>query len=428
MRTRHVLIFVLMAVLAMLLVISCGGGGGVGGGNGGTFGFDTSQKFAASDGAASDAFGNSVSASSDGTTVVVGSMLDDSNSGSAYVYKWDGSNWSETKLTASDRAAGDYFGRSVSISSDASTIVASAYGDDVGTNTNQGSAYVYKWNGSAWVETKLTASDGAANDSLGNYSGNSVAVSANGNTIIIGAAWDAIGANTNQGSAHIFKWNGSNWIETKIVASDGAAQDMFGKSVAVSSDGNIVAVGAESDDNMGSAYVYKWNGSSWVETKLTASDGADMDFFGRSISMSSDGNTVVVGAFYDNVGSTTRQGSAYVYKWNGSRWAETKITASDGATWDVFGSSVSMSSDGSTFVVGAYSGDVGSNIDQGAAYVYKWNGSTWKEKKLTASDGATGDSFGVSVSISPDGSTAIVGAWYAAVGANTYQGAVYLYK
>ena len=157
--------------------------------------------------------------------------------------------------------------------------------------------------------------------------------------------------------------------------------------------------------------------------KLTASDGAAGDYFGRSVSVS--GDTAVVGVPNATVGANTQQGAAYVYVRSGGTWTEQqKLTASDGAANNSFGCSVSVSGD--TAVVGAQAAKVGANVQQGAAYVYVRSGGVWTElQKLTASDGAAGDALGVSVSLSGD--TAVVGAYAATVGANGAQGAAYVY-
>ncbi len=369
------------------------------------------SKLAASDGAANDDYGGSVSVSGNGTTVVVGSTGStvgaNAYQGSAYVYIWSGSAWTETKLVASDGAASNQFGCSVAISSDGSTVV-------VGTN-GPGKVYVYKWSGSAWVETKLTASDGK-------QIGDSVAVSSDGTTVVAAASTDDIVA-VDQGSVYVFKWSGSAWTETKLVASDGAAYDYLGgsaDSLSVSSDGNTVVAGSESDDiganaSQGSAYIFKWNGSAWAETKLTASDGTANDYYGESVDISTDGLTVVVGA------PNANKGVVYIYKFSGSSWGETKLIASDEATKvnSSFGNYVSVSSDGQSLAVGDNSDG---SFYQGSAYVYKWNGSAWIETKLTAADGAASDYYGQSVAISSDGSTVAVGAKQ-----NANNGAAYVY-
>jgi len=319
----------------------------------------------------------------------------------------------EQKLTASDGAFGDEFGHSVAFSG--STVVVGARADTIGAKLNQGSAYVFNRQGGSWVEgQKLTASDGAAGDQFGW----SVAVS--GSTIVVGAWLDDIGGNVDQGSAYVFNRQGGSWVETrKLTASDGAERDHFGWSVAVS--GSTVVVGAIGDNTFqGSAYVFNRQGGSWVETqKLTASDGGTGEF-GYSVAIN--GSTVVVGA----ISSNSFQGAAYVFNRQGGSWVEEqKLTTSDGATFDLFGWSVAVS--GSTVVVSARGDTVGANFDQGSAYVFNRQGGSWvEEQKLTASDGAAIDEFGLSVAIS--GLTVVVGSAGDGIGGNSFQGAAYVFN
>ncbi|MCP4128449.1 MAG: PKD domain-containing protein, partial [Gammaproteobacteria bacterium] len=323
-------------------------------------------KLKATDGTAADRFGQSVAISSDGSTVVVGATADDDNgnySGSAYVYSWTGNAWNQTKIIATDGAADDTFGWSVAVSSDGSTVVVSAPGDD-DNGDSSGSAYVYSRTGSTWNQTKIMATDGAASD----YFGWSVAVSSDGSTIIVGAYCDDDNGSTS-GSAYVYSWTGSTWYQTKIIATDGAADDAFGRSVAVSSGGSTVIIGAHGDDDngnlSGSAYVYNWTGSSWNQTKIISSDGAVGDLFGWSVAVSSDGSTIIVGAYGDG-DNGNYSGSAYVYNWTGSDWDQTKIIATDGAAGDYFGYSVAVSSDGNTIIVGSYC----DNNEQGSVHLF----------------------------------------------------------
>ena len=358
-------------------------------------------KLTASDAAAGDNFGKSVSISGD--YAVVGAFADDdsgSSSGSAYIFKRTGESWEqEAKLLASDGAAGDNFGESVSISGDYA-VVGARFDDDNGSSS--GSAYVFKRTGTSWAqETKLLPSDGAANDWFG------VSVSISGDYAVVGARLDDDNG-TNSGSVYVFKRTGTSWAqEAKLLASDGAANDQFGVLVSIS--GDYAVVGAWWDDdngtNSGSAYIFKRSGTSWAqETKLLPSDGAASDFFGVSVSIS--GDYAVVGAFQDD-DNGTNSGSTYLFKRTGTSWAEeAKLLPSDGAADDQFGNSVSISGDYA--VVGALDDDDnGSN--SGSAYLFKRAGTSWtQEAKLTASDGAAADQFGFSVSIS--GEYAVVGA------------------
>ncbi len=378
-------------------------------------------KLTASHQAASDLFGYSVGISGD--TVVVGANFDDvganADQGSAYVFMRSGTTWTQQqKLTASDGAAFDLFGFSVAISGD--TVMVGALGDDVGSNNSQGSAYVFVRSGVSWTQqAQLTASDGATNDEFG------VSVGISGDTVVVGALADDVGANAEQGSAYVFVRSGTTWTQqAQLTASDGAALDDFGVSVAVS--GDTVVVGADDDEvganaRQGSAYVFVRSGTTWTQQqKLTASDGAAFDHFGFSVAIS--GDTVVVGAYVGNVGANTDQGSAYVFVRSGTTWTQqAQLTASDGAASDHFGVSIAISGD--TVVVGADDDDVGANGEQGSAYVFVCDYS--EQFHATASDGAGSDQFGVSVAISVD--TVVVGANLDDVGANATQGSAYVF-
>ena len=306
----------------------------------------------------------------------------------------------EAKLTASDGAADDRLGHSVSLSGN--RLVVGAYGnDDLGSNS--GSAYVYVWDGNAWMEeAKLVASDVAAGDHFGYW------VSLSGDRVLISAPWDD-DKGSDSGSAYVYGWDGNAWVEeVKLTASDGAAGDNFGYKVSLLGDRVVVSSHLDDDkgNDSGSVYVYGWDGNAWVEeTKLTASDGAAGDLFGYFVSLW--GDRLVVSAKYDD-DKGSDSGSAYVYGWDGSAWVEeAKLTASDGAAGDQFGQSVFLSGD--RLLVGAfYDDDLGSN--SGSAYVYGWDGNAWvEEAKLTALDGAAGDEFGIGVSIFEN--RAVVSSW-----------------
>ena len=262
-------------------------------------------------------------------------------------------------------------------------------------------------------EFKLTASDNAAGDWFG------ISVSISGDYVAVGAYLDDDNGNES-GSAYVFKRSGTSWAqEAKLLPADGAAGDHFGKSVSIS--GDYAVVGARNDDDngneSGSAYVFKRIGTSWAqEAKLLPADGAEGDNFGQSVSIS--GDYAVVGARNDDDNGSDA-GSAYIFKRTGTSWAqEAQLFASDGAAGDIFGFSVSISGDYA--VVGAlHDDDNGSH--SGSAYLFKRTGTSWTEEaKLLASDGAADTHFGV-VSISGG---------YAAVGAflnGSDAGSAYLY-
>ena len=210
------------------------------------------------------------------------------------------------KLTASDAAAFDFFGESVSISGD-TALVGAPLDDDAGSDS--GSASVFVRSGTTWTQqAKLTAGDAAALDQFGE------SVSISGDTAVVGAFGDD-DAGVNSGSAYVFVRSGTTWTQqAKLTASDAAAGDQFGRSVSIS--GDTALVGAVGDDDAGSdsgsAYVFVRSGTTWTQqSKLTAGDAAAFDFFGFSVSIS--GDTVLVGAQGDDDAGTA-SGSAYIFE------------------------------------------------------------------------------------------------------------------
>ena len=222
----------------------------------------------------------------------------------------------------------------------------------------------------AFEVAKLLAGDGAASDNFGI----SVAISSDGNTAIVGSYFDDNERGTDAGSAYIFTRSGSTWTQqAKLIASDGAGNDRFGFSVAISGDGNTVILGAYLGGSYkGAAYVYTRTGTTWSEqTRILASDGASSDYFGWSVSISSDGNTAIVSAHYDDNEKGTNAGGVYVYTRTGTIWTQkTKLVASDGAANDNFGVAVAISSDGNTAIVGTNTDDNEKGTDAGSAYIF----------------------------------------------------------
>jgi hypothetical protein len=242
--------------------------------------------------------------------------------GSAYIFISYYADWfQERRLTASDGATNDLFGFSVAVYGD-TVVVGSPYDDD-GSDTDQGSAYVFERSGGSWTpQTKLTASDGAAGDKFG-YSV-AIDTSAYTDTLVVGAPYDDNSSNTNQGSAYVFERGGNSWVEKpKLIASDGAAGDYFGLSVAIDKYTNTVAVGApyyDTDFNpqQGSVFIFARSGGSWIERQLlTAGDGANGDNFGNSVAISLlpgiNQFAVMVAAPNDDMRAISNLGSAYIF-------------------------------------------------------------------------------------------------------------------
>jgi len=328
--------------------------------------------------------------------------------------------------TSNDGDGDDYFGATVSISGNYA-IVGAPF-DDVGGNMDQGSAYVFINTGTTWVQqTKLTASDGAALDYFGRK------VSIHGNYAVISAPQSYTTA-SNQGSAYIFMKSGTSWIQQAILtASDGDENAFFGYGAFMFEDYVIIGspgkkVGPNS--NQGSAYVFQRNGSTWTQQAiLLAADGNAEDFFGTSVSMN--GLYVVVGASYDQVGLNTNQGSGYIFLRSGSTWAQqAHLIAADGQLNDHLGISVSIFGDYA--VLGAEWAEIMSNYHQGSVYLFSRTGSTWTQKlKLVAPNGSANALFGFSVFLTSD--YLIVGAYNAESTADceatpVMTGLAYIYK
>jgi serine/threonine protein kinase len=318
------------------------------------------------------------------------------------------------KITAPGGEAEDIFGSSVAISGD--TMVVGSGGDDDNGNSS-GSVYVFVRKDTDWkFQQKLTpASDVQAFSVFGS------SVDISGDTIIVGAAhYDTPGFN--EGAAYVFIRKDDRWVEQqKLVPSDPKIGFQFGISVALK--GDMAVIGA----NGGTAYVFVRSGERWSEEqKLTASDyiPGENDQFGRSVDML--GDTIVVGAFYNDVSGKKDQGAAYVFVKSGTTWTERqKLVASDGRTGDRFGFSVAILGD--LVFVGAVNGENGNNTDQGAVYIFKRSGTVWEElKKLTSSDSNAGDHFGSGLATADD--RVIIGANHADVGKNKDQGAAYLFE
>ena len=257
--------------------------------------------------------------------------------------------------------------------------------------------------GDTWTQQqKIIASDGANGDRFG------TSVSISGDYVVIGDPNEGPSYATYQGAAYVFIRSGTFWTQQqKIIASDRGNHDFFGRSVSIS--GDYVIIGAEGDDDgvgdSGAAYVFKRSGTTWTEQqKLKAADGEGADYFGWSVSIS--GDYAVIGA-YAHDKEDRDSGAAYVFKRSETTWAqEQMLTASDGATGDNFGISVSISGDYA--IVGASEDDDGIP-SSGSAYAFKRSGTTWTEQQKFKASDAAGDLFGISVSMS--GGYSVIGAY-----------------
>ena len=388
------------------------------------------NKITASDKETNDEFGHVVKMSSDGSTIVVGAYLENNATGAVYIFeKGSDDTWTQSaKITASDGENDDKFGISASISSDGSTIVVGANSDDDVADA-AGATYIFEkgsgWsNGSTNQSAKITASDGAAAD----FFGGAVAISGDGSTVVVGAAGDDGTTYVSAGAAYIFEkgsgWSNGSTNESAKVIRGGAAgnpaenNEQFGISVAVSEDGSTVVVGAPlakiGANFLGQALVFE-KGSGWssgttnLSSYYSGSSGTSGDRFGEIVLISEDGLTILVG-YRARSPNIYEKGDGGGSGWNTSNTRHSVPTGAPGA-----GESISLSEDGSRFIIGQNLADPNSISNAGQALVFERSGSSWGDGStniltITASDKATTDFFGYSASISGDGATVIIGA------------------
>lgn len=342
---------------------------------------------------AGDGDGDNVGRSTgvDGHTALIGAPSDDgvaNNNGSAYVFRYDGASWSqEQKLLPSSADANENFGESCDLFGDVAVIGAHCPGGSCAT-TN-GAAYIFRYDGTTWSEEeRLTASDGASDDRFGD------AAAIYGNIAVVGAPRHA-----NRGAVYVYRYDGQMWDEEQKIVGDIVNDgDQFGSEVDVC--GDVIIVGAPQDDDAdgtefcesGAAYIFRYNGSTWVEEQKIVGDGCKQF---RGLRVAIDGDVAAIG---------TDGTFVHVYRYDGSTWVEEQqLTATSGSL-----DSAQLSVEGDIIVAGNSSdGDAGSSA--GAIHVYRYDGTTWNEgTKLTASDASSGDALGGSIALS--GSTVIAGA------------------
>jgi len=355
----------------------------------------TNVKLTASDGARNDHFGSVVAMSGD--YAIVGAYGNDDNQGAAYIFKREGTRWIEQARLRKPvpREADDYFGYSVAISGDYAIVGA---GSSHSERNPVGAflAYIFKRNGTNWTLQY-------------DHFGSSVSIS--GNYAIMGWPFDdSVTEKYDKydfGSVSIFEWNGISWTQQdKIFASDGGEHTYFGDVVSISGDYAVVSKGYARQMSLsyGPVYIFKREGTNWTEQVILSSSEHS---FGNSISISND--YAVVGAFEENTDNENGSGSVYIFKRDDTNWTEqVKLTALDSESWAHFGSAVSINGD--CIIVGTPDDDDHyMGRDSGSAYIFELEDGDWTQRtKLTALDAAYDDFLGTSVAI--DGDYAIVGA------------------
>jgi hypothetical protein len=312
--------------------------------------------------------------------------------------------WNQLGTDIDGKSAGEESGSFVNMNANGTVVIIGAP-RALDAGVRKGRASVFQWNGTSWLQK---GSD-VFGTNQGDVFGDAVSISSDGNIVAVGAP-AFLNPSQPPGYTRVYEWDGSNWIQkgTDIVGESNG--NSSGTAVSLSADGNIIAIGAGSNSGANGSFsghcrVFEWNGSSWVQKGADIDGEAAQDFFGNAVSISASGNIVAVGAA-GNDGNGSGSGHVSVFEWNGSNWLQKGIDI-DGATpVNSLGSTLSLDANGTTFIA---SGRDGSNGSIGSVKTYSWNGTNWVQKGSTISGVNGSDFFGTSVDINADGSTIIAG-------------------
>ncbi len=332
------------------------------------------------DKATNDYFGVRVALSGDGSRLAVGAHSKTvgglTNAGKVYIYTRSGSTWAlEAELSASDKATNDYFALGLSLSADGSRLAVGAHNKTVNGVVGAGKVYIYTRSGSIWTEeATITASDRVTND----YFGLSTSMNADGSRLAVGAQSKDVSGTVDAGQVYIYTRSGITWtLESTITASDKATSDYFGRSVALSADGSRLAVGAanktiSSAGSAGQVYIYTRSGITWtLESTITAYDKAANDYFGTTVSFNSDASMLIIGAQGKDVLGVADVGKLYSYIRTGITWIlQAELSVSDKVAGDFLGVSSALTPDGSLLAVGAHAKTVTGIVNAGQIYFF----------------------------------------------------------
>jgi hypothetical protein len=347
----------------------------------------------------SDYMGHSISMSSDGRVVAVGEIGNNSNAGRVRIYDWNGSTWSQYGSTIFGETTDNKLGYSISLSADGSIVaIGEPYASEFGFNSGRVRVFGLSIEG-VWIQRGMSINGAVPGD----QSGFAVSLSSNGSAVAIGAPFNrstnAYGESTYRtGHVRIFVWNETNWQQLGTEIDGNNNDEQSGYSVSLSSTGSVVAIGSPTNNNSrGRVIVYGWNGSLWSQRGNTIIGDADMNRSGHSISLSSDGSIMAIGS------PDSSRGHVRVYNWNGNAWFQRGETIDGEVDMDKAGYSVSLSSDGSIVAIGAPYND-----GKGHVRVYVWNSGIWMKCGQDIDGKTTNEQSGFNVSLSSDGSVVAI--------------------
>ena len=353
------------------------------------------------DGAFEEAFGKSVAMNANGNIVAFGADTLLNETGQVYVYQWNGTAWNQKGNKIIGDAVEDAFGTAISMSDDGLTIAISANGSDIG-GLNAGLVRVYNWNGINWTQKGQDLIGEAAGDRCGR----SVAISANGNRVVIGADQNA-GNGINAGHVRVYSWNGAMWTQLGLDIEAVGPDNFLGYRVAINNAGTTIAMSAPfNSDNgylSGQIRVFTWNGSVWTQQGQDIQGEMVYYLIGTSLAFDSAGVTLAVGE-----GQTSPNGSwsgqVRVFDWDGTSWVTKGISVKGGAPYVGFGNSVALSNDGNVLGVGG-SGYKLNTVALGVVRTFTWETNNWVLRGSEIVGENEFDVFGSSVAMNSTGNT-----------------------
>lgn len=346
-----------------------------------------------------DFSGESVSLSCDGTILAIGAPFNDENgpeSGHVRVYENSNGSWVQIGEDIDGEMFLDFSGESVSLSCDGTVLAIGASGNDGMNGSNSGHVRVYENSNGFWVQVGEDIDGEAANDSFGS----SVSLSSDGSILAIGAPFN----DNNPGSGHVrvYENNNGSWVQIGEDIDDSQVSG-FGSSVSLSSDGSFLAIGAPIGLEE-RVRIFKNENGSWVQIGNDINGETNDENFGIAVSLSSDGSIVAIGA---NRFSNNR-GYVKIFRIENDLWVQIGETILGEAEMDGFGLSISLSADGSVVVIGALGNDANGSAS-GHARIFKNENDSWVQVGNDIEGEVSNDNLGFGVSISPDASTVAVG-------------------
>jgi Flp pilus assembly pilin Flp len=358
---------------------------------------------------AGDLSGYSVSLSTDGDILAIGGISNNgngTNSGHVRVYRNVSGTWTQIGSDINGEAAGDECGYSVSLSSDGNIVAIGAPFND-GNGTNSGHVRIFQNVSNVWTQIGLDINGEAAGDE----SGKSVSLSSNGTIVAIGAIGND-GNGSNSGHVRVYRNVSNIWTQIGTDINGEASGDVSGYTISLSSDGNIIAIGAPENDengsNSGHVRIYQNVSEVWTQIGSDINGEVISDQSGESVSLSSDGNIVAIGAIF-NDGNSSNSGHVRVFQNASGVWTQIGSDINGEALGDLSGESVSLSSDGNIVAIGAIFND-GSGTSSGHVRIFQNVSGNWIQVGSDINGEALGDESGENVSLSSDGSIVAIGA------------------